>query len=268
MYIFWQERGGHRVPTVLSVLVNTQPRSAPLRLFFFCWVCYSVAIKTVFQAYLTTFLIEPGYEEPIKTVEQMLTSDMKFGFLEDFVAFFDRERGPVESAILDNAVKCPDLGACLNWAALYQNMSILFENLNIEICRDIGNLRDQNNRPLLCELEDGGVVSVEMIILVYRGNPLLELINDIIDRMVESGIVSQIKKKLFSKENILSMPDVFAFNNTYAAFDVSQLQTAFCLLMLGYLLALACFVTEIMWHRRKTKGLETKVTFLCHGTNA
>ena len=44
----------------LSVSVNTQPRSAPLRLFFLCSVCYSVAISTVFQAYLTTFLIEPG----------------------------------------------------------------------------------------------------------------------------------------------------------------------------------------------------------------
>jgi hypothetical protein len=45
----------------LSVSVNKQPRSAPLRLFFFCWVCYSVAISTVFQAYFTTFLIEPEY---------------------------------------------------------------------------------------------------------------------------------------------------------------------------------------------------------------
>ena len=64
----------------LSVSVNTQPRSAPLRLFFFCWVCYSVAISTVFLAFLTTFLIEPGYEEAIKTVEQMLKSGRKFGF--------------------------------------------------------------------------------------------------------------------------------------------------------------------------------------------
>ena len=34
----------------LSLSASTQPRSAPLRLFFFCWVCYSVAISTVFQA--------------------------------------------------------------------------------------------------------------------------------------------------------------------------------------------------------------------------
>jgi hypothetical protein len=41
----------------LSLSVNTQLRSAPLRLFFCSWVCYSVAISTVFLAYLTTFLI-------------------------------------------------------------------------------------------------------------------------------------------------------------------------------------------------------------------
>ena len=34
---------------------------------------------TVFLAYLTTFLIETVYEEPIKSVEHMLQSDMKDG---------------------------------------------------------------------------------------------------------------------------------------------------------------------------------------------
>jgi hypothetical protein len=63
------------IAVLLSVSLNTQPRSAPLRLFFFCWVCYSVAISTVFQAYLTTFLMEPGYEEPIRNIEQMLKSE-------------------------------------------------------------------------------------------------------------------------------------------------------------------------------------------------
>jgi hypothetical protein len=51
------------IPVLLSVSVSSQPRTSPLRVFFFCWVCYSVAISTVFQAYVTTYLIEPGYEE-------------------------------------------------------------------------------------------------------------------------------------------------------------------------------------------------------------
>jgi hypothetical protein len=50
--------------------------------FFFCWVCYSVAISTVFQAYVTTYLIEAEYEEQIKTLDEMLKSERKFGFTE------------------------------------------------------------------------------------------------------------------------------------------------------------------------------------------
>ena len=63
----------------MSVSLNTQPLSVPLSLFFFCWVCYSVAISTVFQVYLTTFLIELEYEKLVKPVEEMLKYERKFG---------------------------------------------------------------------------------------------------------------------------------------------------------------------------------------------
>jgi hypothetical protein len=236
------------IAVILSVSVNTQPRSAPLRLFFLCWLCYSVAISTVFLAYLTTFLIEPGYEETIRTVEQMVTSDMKFGFIDEYEAFFNNVTDPVESVILNKYVKCPYLGACLNWAAVYQNISIVSGNWNVGILRDMVKLSDESNRPLLCELEDGGVENLDLVILVLRGCPLLELINDIIQHMTEASILTHIKKRDFPKEKILLMLDAFKFDDTYTVFGIRQLQTAFYLLMMGYVLAFICFVTEIMWH--------------------
>jgi len=83
----------------LSVSVNTQPRSAPLRLFFFCWVWYSVAISTVFQAYPNIFLVEPGYEEPTKTVEEVLRSKTKFGFLQGYECLYPDISESLESEI-------------------------------------------------------------------------------------------------------------------------------------------------------------------------
>jgi hypothetical protein len=228
-------------------------------------VCYSVAISTVFQAYLTTFLIEPGYEEPIKTVEQMLTSDTKFGFNDEYEVFLNTVPNSVDSAILNNAVRCPDSGTSFNWATVYQNMSILFDNLNIEICRDMGKLTDEYKRPLLCELEDGGVVSFDLVLLVLRGNLFLEFINDIIDHTVESGILTHIKKRDFPKEKILSMTNAFTFDDTYTVFGVRHLQTAFYLLMMGYVLAFACFVTEVMWNRYRSKVCEPAGASVCHG---
>ena len=51
----------NHIVVLMSVTSNTQPLSAPLSLFFFCWVCYSVAISTAFRSYRIIFIIETGY---------------------------------------------------------------------------------------------------------------------------------------------------------------------------------------------------------------
>jgi hypothetical protein len=106
---------------------------------------------------------------------------------------------------------------------------------------------------------------VGFVLLVLRGSPLLELINDIIDHTVESGILTHIKKRNFPKEIILSMSDAFTFDDTYTVFGVRHLQTAFYLLLIGYVLAVACFGTEILWHCYRSKGYKPAGPFLCHG---
>jgi len=151
------------ISVVLSLSVRKHPHSAPLRLFFFCWLCYSIAISTVFQAYLTTFLIEPGYVEPIKTVEQMLASDMKFGFDKNFEIIFKDTQDSTDSTILKNAVRCTDYNTCLKWATDYQNISTILKVLNKLIQYALGHRADENNRTLACELEYGGVKPQELL---------------------------------------------------------------------------------------------------------
>jgi hypothetical protein len=80
-------------------------------------VWYSVAVSTVFQAYITTFLIETGYVEPIKTVEQMVNYEKGFGFMEFALRMFSDSSIFLNSAILKNAVICPDENICFKWAA-------------------------------------------------------------------------------------------------------------------------------------------------------
>jgi len=194
----------------------------------------------------------------------MVKSEKKFGFIDDYEVIFDNTPNSVDSAILNKYVRCPDRGASFNWAAVYQNMSTIFDKLNIKICRDMGKLTDENNRPLLCELEDGGVEDVGHVLLVSKGSPLLEFINDIIEKTVESGILTHIKKQDFHKEQIVSISDDFASYDKSTVFSISHLQTAFYILMLGCVLALASFVTEIMWHRYRSKGCGPTGTYLCH----
>jgi hypothetical protein len=60
--------------------------------------------------------------------------------------------------------------------------------------------------------------------------------------------------------------DVFLVSNVGRLLELnSHLQTAFYLLMLGYVKALACFVTVIMWHSYRSKGRGPIGTTMCHG---
>ena len=242
------------IAVLLSVSVHTQPRSAPLRLFFFCWVWYSVAISTVFQAYLTTFLIEPGYQEPIRSVQEMLKSENAFGFPRLYELFFPNSSDPVDSAIFKNAVQCPDELTCFIWAAVYHNISAVIKDLDIETYSAMGNWTDENNRPLLCEIEGGGVRTIYFPLSVNKGSIFFEFIDDVLSYIAEGGIFMHIKKRSFDKLKIESKLDVPTFDDTYYAISIRHLQTAFYLLMLGYVLAVVCFVTEIIWHWYRSKG--------------
>jgi len=247
----------------LSVSVNTQPRSAPLRLFFFCWVCYSVAISTVFQAYLTTFLIEPGYEEPIKSVEQMLKSEKMFGYIRGYQLILPNTSDPVYTSNVKEAVQCPDESTCFVWGAVYHNISTPLKGLEVEIYRARGEWTDESNRRILCEMDYGFVRTLDFAIMVGKGFPIFEFIDDVLGHIIEGGIFMHIRKRSFDKLKIQSKLDVPTFDDTYYDINIIHLQTAFYFLMLGYVLARVCFVIEIMWHWYRSKGRGPTVTSLC-----
>jgi hypothetical protein len=225
-------------------------------------VCYSVAISTVLQAYLTTYLIEPGYEEPIKTLDEILKSERKFGFTEGCERFYVNSSDPVDIAILKDAARCPDYDTCFKWAAAYHNISTILHDFKTESYSQLGNWTDENNRPLLCELEDGLVRTFDFVFLVNKGHPLLEYINDVVGRIVEGGILRQIKKEYSEKEKIEAKFQSYTLDDTYSAINIKQLQTAYYLLLMGYVLALAGFVIEIMCTVASRRGLKEKLTFL------
>jgi hypothetical protein len=196
----------------------------------------------VFQAYFTTFLIEPGYEEPIRTIEEMLQSEKTFGLDRNFILYF------FDTAIAKDAVRCPDHPTCFTWAAVYHNISTIIHDLDMEIYRAKGDWTDENNRPLLCEIEGGVVGTIGFALVSVKGTPFLKFIDGVLGHIIEGGIFMHIRKRSFDKLNIESNLDVPTSYDTYYALSITHLQTAFYLLMLGYVLAVACFVTEIMLH--------------------
>ena len=62
---------------ILGVSVSTMPRAPSVRSLFIAWVCFSLAFNTVFQAFLTTFLIDSGYKTPIQSMDELFASGIK-----------------------------------------------------------------------------------------------------------------------------------------------------------------------------------------------
>jgi hypothetical protein len=218
-------------------------------------VCYSVAVSTAFQAYLTTYLLEPGYEEPLKNVDQMLKSGKKFGFNWGYASLFNDTLDVIDSAILKNALQLPDEVLCFIWATVYHNMSTVLHELEMENYRGRRNWTDENNRPLLCELEDGVIRLFDAAISARKGSPFFAIIDDVLGHIIEGGIFLHILKRYFEKEKIESRYHTHTFADTYYVISINHLQTAFYFLMLGYVLAVVCFVTEVTWYRYRSKVL-------------
>jgi hypothetical protein len=194
----------------------------------------------------------------------MLNSEMNFGFMGIYKLLFSDTSDPADSAIVKNFVEYPAVDKCFMWASKYHNISIILSDLDIEVYRGKENWTDEYNRSLLCELEDGVVRTFDCAIFVEYRSPFFEFINDVISHIVEGGIFMHIKKMGFEKTKIQKEFNFLTANDKYSVYTVSHLQTAFCLLMLGYVLAVACFVTEIVWHRYSSKGRKGTSTALCH----
>jgi hypothetical protein len=47
-------------------------------------VCFSLAFSTVFQAFLTTFIIDSGYKTPIQNMDEMFASGIKLAYPEEY----------------------------------------------------------------------------------------------------------------------------------------------------------------------------------------
>jgi hypothetical protein len=93
----------------------------------------------VFQVYLTLYLVEPGYEKPIKILDEMLKSERKFGFTQQCEIFYARNSHSVDLAILKDALRCPDYDTCFKWADVYHNISTILNDFKMIVYRRLRN---------------------------------------------------------------------------------------------------------------------------------
>ena len=219
---------------ILGVSVSTMPRTPSLRSLFLAWVCFSVAFSTVFQAFLTTYLIDSGYKTPIQNMDELFASGIKLAYEPDFSFIFEIGDETEVSKIHRNLANCPSNWVCVEWAKYYKNVLILFADLSAEYYYASGDFVGENSKPLMCKLEDGVVLPYSLTMMMFHGDPLMRRVNDIIDRVVEAGLFNYCISLEFNR-NKIQKPKIALVHplDDYYSFNLYYLQTVFYLLLMG-----------------------------------
>jgi hypothetical protein len=123
----------------------------------------------------------------------MLKSKRKFGSDHELELLLD-DNDYTYSAIVKNTVRCSNVDECFIWATVNHNISIILNDVQVQNYHEHGEWYDENNRPLLCTLEDGIVRTLRSVFFVSKTRYLFEHINDIIFRLIEGGLPTQLKK--------------------------------------------------------------------------
>jgi hypothetical protein len=230
------------------------PRAQSIRSLFLAWVCFSIAFSTVFQAFLTTFLIDSGYKTPIKNMDELFVSGMKLAYDPMHSSVFENSNDKDVLNVKRMKANCPSLEVCVNWAKYYKNVSVFMPDYDFQLQSDNGVYVGGNGEPLLYGIDDGVFLNGRSVMIMIYGEPILKRINDIFGRVVEAGLY-KFWLSQFVHQYKIENPNIAIVNplDEYYSFNLYHMQPAFYLLLIGLCLSVFCFVIELFCYRLLNK---------------
>jgi hypothetical protein len=232
---------------LMGVSVPEMPITWKLRTWFLYFVWYCFAMNTVFQAFFISFLVEPGYNKPIETFDELKKSSLSYcldkisehGHFH--ISYYEYQK--FDSSRMD----LRSLKECLEYFFTNDNITLLSSVYYTQFIASLLGL-DQNRNKLFCTL-DQDEYSLHTVIYFSQGHPLLHRFNLLLRRSMESGLVekywSQLNFKVFLR-NVFKAAARNACSETYFALSLFHLRIAFVVLGLGYVLSTISLLIELL----------------------
>jgi hypothetical protein len=229
----------------MGVSATNTPKIWTFRSIFLVYIWYCFAMSTVFQAFFTSYLVEPGYGKKFETFDDLLHSHLAYGYnggLEFGMATtsFDEYLRFPSSRRED----CNDLVECTRRIANNDQLCIISApKLSQYTASEMG-IRDASK--YICSFEDN-VFTTGFISLLNNGSPILNRLNVLTRRSLEGGLLDQYWAQL---SWITSLRSKLRFGDgeehMYFVFSISHMRPAFFVLGFGYLLSSVVFLAEII----------------------
>ena len=232
---------------LMSVSVPQQPTTSNLRVFFILYVCFCFAISTVFQAFFVSYLVEPKYEKKIETLDELLDSDVVYGYYPSlhfaastttFHEFFNfvESKEPKED--------CNDMRKCIERMITKRDIALINDPvLATYIAKELGTV---DVSKFLCP-QDETLISAFGTMIFKKGNPILDRFNVPMSRYLEAGLLEKLWAELQHRAS-LRIEGRFreAAGDMFFAFSISHLMPAFLVLLVGTVFSSVVFIGEII----------------------
>ena len=231
---------------VLGVSLPQMPRSAYIRIFFIFWVAYSLAINTIYQAFLTSFLTDPGYLTPLRDLDELLDSGIEYGYLRIIDRYLDPSNRK-HRQILNGRKECFNTTACLERVAVKRDLAQCVSRHVLDFAV-FEKFRDARGVPLIFPFADD-FVQYSIAMYLKKGSNLLDAFNHIIVHAVQAGLLDKWYNDYIYMSKLrahkASRDDK---DDGYSILSNTHLQGAFVLYGMGNVLGLLLLLFEIAYH--------------------
>ena len=232
----------------MGVSAMNTPKTLKFRFLFLVYVCYCFAMSTVFQAFFTSYLVEPGYGKKYYTFDELLHSSVVYGY-NDAMEFGMGSTSYEEHQSFPDWRRqdCNDILACTIRIANNDQLCIIsVPQISQYIASEMG-IPDSSK--FLCTLEEN-VFTTGVIFVLNNGSPFLNRLNVLTRRSLEGGLLDRYWAQLLWVTSLRSKMRVGdGGNDMYFLLSLSHLSPAFCVLGFGYVLSSALFLAEIFVKR-------------------
>lgn len=235
---------------ILGISVPEQPRASRPRLLFLFWIIYCLHMNAVYLSFLNSFLIKPGFERQIRTVEELVRSNLDYGFHSVFDKYFIDSTDKILVKILSRRKHCEGDGEeCLRRMADRGDFAMLVSSLLIQYKSALDFVDDSGNS-LFNHFEDS-FHDNEIVMYLTKGSLLLERLDNILHRTVESGLVEHWWEEM---KNTLRLKQALLTVEKSSTLSFSHLQPVFMFHFFGLAISFTVFIGEFLYFRlRMTK---------------
>ncbi|XP_069675537.1 glutamate receptor-like [Periplaneta americana] len=231
---------------LLGVSVFKSPTTAPVRIFFIFWLSYCMSINTVFQTFVTSFLVDPGLKKQINSVKDLLDSGIQYGYHTDIDTFVPHAMNSLKG----RRKICSNIASCMERVALKQDFATVVSRETVQYKKTYSFV-DDSGKVLVCTIRNPAFTAHRTFYL-SRGSIYTDVFNTLIQIATEAGLVDYWWKDILTASKIKAAVIRRSMRQEeYLVLELKHLQGAFYLLLIGYCISVLSFVSEILSHKRK-----------------